>query len=124
MSKATYTKDEFIDKIISKTKSNVIQITEDKLENILIKNTKYLDSKSVWITPFSLLLTLILSLLTSNFKDFIGIPKETWQSLFYIGTVLIGIWFFVSLSIVYKHRKKSTIEYLLSQITKTNQDVD
>jgi hypothetical protein len=34
MSKATYTKDEFIDKIISNTKSNVIQITEDKLENI------------------------------------------------------------------------------------------
>ena len=106
MTKATYSTPASDDKFVSQkrtnTKSDLIEITEDKLENILIKNSKYVDLKSKWLTPLSLLFTLVLSWFTTEFKDFIGIPKYTWQALFIIAIISCLVWlFYVVTKIIY-----------------------
>lgn len=126
MAKATYSTPASDDKFVSQkrtnTKSDLIEITEDKLENILIKNSKYVDLKSKWLTPFSLLFTLVLSLFTTEFKDFISISKYTWQALFIIGIISCSVWLFYVVARIYFYWDKSSIDYLLGQIKNIKDD--
>jgi len=126
MTKATYSTPASDDKFVSQkrtnTKSDLIEITEDKLENILIKNSKYVDLKSKWLTPLSLLFTLVLSWFTTEFKDFIGIPKYTWQALFIIAIISCLVWLFYVVTKIIYYWDKSSIDCLLGQIKNIKED--
>ncbi|MBK6953342.1 MAG: hypothetical protein IPH24_15245 [Crocinitomicaceae bacterium] len=122
MAKTTYTdpEDKFVDKKRSNTKSDLIEITEDKLENILIKNQKYLDLKTSWLNPLSLFLTMLLAKLTADFKDFFEIPKNTWEAIFIIGIILSFIWLVWTIIRIVTYWSKSSLDYLLGIIKNTH----
>lgn len=122
MASTTYTtsEDKFVDKKRTNTKSDLIEITEDKLENILLKNHKFLDIRKSWINPLSLFLTLLLSQLTADYKEFIGVSKYTWEALFVGGSILALIWFLWTLFRIYTYWDKSSLDYLLKIIKNTH----
>jgi hypothetical protein len=82
--------------VSSTTHLNVAQAfivtTEDKVRLCLHTHTEGLAARAGWIAPVSLLITIILTLVTSDFHDSFGFPKETWRAVFLLACALVGIW--------------------------------
>lgn len=108
--------EKFIDKKRTNTKSDLIEITHDKLEIILLKHLEFVSIKNSWISPISVFITILLTNLTATFKKFIGIEKEVWEALFIIGLVGSFLWLVFALSIIYIHRKEANIDYVINKI--------
>lgn len=106
----------FVNQKRNNTKSDLIEITEDKLENILLKHLHKSQTINNWVTPMTLFLTILIVLLTSNFKDFIGIQKEEWKALFLITLIVSFIWFCITVFKALSCAKTTTIKYLIDQI--------
>lgn len=58
-----------IDATISITETNLIKITEDKLKLVLYEHIEKLRKSKEWLAALSFSVTILLVLLTSNFKD-------------------------------------------------------
>ena len=108
--------DRFINQVCSNTKTDFIEITEDKLENILIKFLRDFKDASGWITAFSIFLTLLVAILTADFKAFLSIPKEIWCAIFYISLIVSFIWFVRLVIKAFTKREKIKIDYLIKKI--------
>lgn len=106
----------FVDKRMSNVKSDLIEITHDKLENILLKHLKNLDIRKSWITPASIFLTVLIARLTSTFNDSLGIPKNVWDAFFLIIMMVSGIWLLWKIIEICNCWKKSSVEYLINTI--------
>jgi hypothetical protein len=112
----------FINKVCSNTKSDLIEITEDKLENILSRFIANLKKAQMWLTPLSLFVSILLVVLTAEFnKNFIGISKDIWTAIFYILLISSFTWLIWSIIYSCKFSKKTRIEYIIGKI-KNNQD--
>ena len=92
----------------------VIVTTEDKLRLCLQNAIDRLDAKWKWWTPLATLLTLVLALTTTEFKDQFTIPAATWQAIFLILTGASLIWAVVA--IWRAIRVKISIESIVSEI--------
>ena len=106
----------FINQVCSNTKTDFIEITEDKLENILIKFLRDFKNASGWITPFSIFITIFIANLTAEFKDFLSIPKDIWCAIFYLSLGLSFVWLIIKAISAINNRKKVKIEYLINKI--------
>lgn len=92
----------------------VIVTTEDKLRLCLQNAIDRLDAKRKWWTPAALLVTLVLALTTTEFKDQFAIPAATWQAIFLILAGGSLIWAFVA---IWKaSRVKVSVESIVSEI--------
>ncbi|GLR77211.1 hypothetical protein [Aliivibrio sifiae] len=67
-------------------KSDLIEITEDKLENILLKHLDKMSLKTAWIAPASILVTIATVKTTATFNDSFGIKAPVWEAL----TIMVG----------------------------------
>jgi hypothetical protein len=101
---------------MSNVKSDLIEITHDKLENILLKHLKNLDIRNSWITPASIFLTVLIVRLTSTFNDALGIPKDVWNAFFLILMIGSAIWLIWRIVEIISCWKKSSVEYLINSI--------
>lgn len=113
-------------KFISQSHENVqtelITITKDKLENILLKYLSNLNLRILWITPFSLFISFLIALLTSDFRKFCGLEKEVWFALFIILCIGSGITtLYFGIKAIIKH-KDTSIESLLNVISSSEVD--
>jgi hypothetical protein len=106
----------FVSDVCSNTQSDLIYITEDKLENILLKHINNLNKSNGWITPTTLFITILIVLITSDFKDTLGLEKYVWNALFIIGLIISIIWLIISIIKAGKSIKRATIEFLISEI--------
>ncbi|GEM_PF-3931108 len=70
----------------------IIVSTEDKISLSLIRHLRRIGEKRSWITPLSLLLTIVITFLTTEFKTWIFV-KETWQAVFLIAGGIFFLWF-------------------------------
>jgi hypothetical protein len=114
--KAIFTTDEdskFIDKRRSNTKSDLIEITEDKLENILLKHLEKLTNKKSWQAPLSAFASILLADLTSNFTKKFGIEGSTWEALFLLLSIASAGWLVCALLNVIALKGKGTISELV-----------
>lgn len=115
--KTPQTGNRFVNNICSNTKTDFIEITEDKLENILMKYITILKKTKNWITPFSIFLTILITILTADFKkEFLGIDQFIWSAIFYISLFISGLWLIADLYNLLKYNKKSKIECLIKTI--------
>ncbi len=55
-----------------------IRINEDTLRVCLSNHLKRLEKKSRWTTPYAIFATIVITLITSDFHDFI-VSGDTWQ---------------------------------------------
>lgn len=72
-----------INKYFSNTKSNVIEITEDKARNILNNHFNKMEKSKDWVGALALSITLLLSLITADFTHWL-FSADTWEAIFVI----------------------------------------
>ncbi len=94
----------------------VILTTEDKLRLVLLEHQSMLSSKKEWISGATLSLSLLSSLLLTNFKDGLGLSADTWRAAYGLFFMMALFWFINSLYKLFKNRKRMSVDYLLKEI--------
>lgn len=94
----------------------IIITTSDKIELVLIKTKEILTSKRDWWTPLGLLLAFITTFCTAEFKDFLGLTKDTWKALFIFLTLAALIWLIVSIIKLMKYWGEGDLKSIINQI--------
>lgn len=117
---ATYISDgeqKFVDKRYSNLKSDIVEITHDKLENVLLKFYQKHLLRTIWFNPLSLLVGVALTLTTADFKtNALGIEGTTWKAIFIIALISSLIWLVVSLIRLAANWNETSLDYLISKI--------
>ena len=109
----------YIDKRISNVKSDLIEITHDKLENILLKHLQHLKYRKEWVAPLSIFITLLITIITVTFNDLILKP-EVWKALFIFFMIGALFWLLNSIYNLCRYWNSATIESLIDQIKAVN----
>lgn len=91
---------------------DVITTTEDKVRLCLSEHLKKMEKKKSWVTPLGILLALIATLITTNFKD-VGLAAPTWQAIFIIAAILSSVWLIFS---VIEASRSEKIEDIISEL--------
>ncbi len=97
--------------VTANVEENYIFTTEDKVK---ILYTEYNDAKKHTGevgTSFSTFLTLLITLLTCEFKSFNFIDSATLHAVFIVATIITGIWFVFSGIRWIRNKKKLSFEY-------------
>ncbi|AYO37655.1 hypothetical protein EBA31_10270 [Serratia sp. P2ACOL2] len=102
-----------VEKISENLSTHIITTNEDKLRNILDRYERNISGKGKAVTYFSVAMTLLVSLLTSDFKEFLLIPAVVWKGLFILGLIVSVI---TSLIIKYKEKTPS-VNDLINEIS-------
>lgn len=117
---ATYTataEDKFVDKRYANLRSDLIEITHDKLENVLLKFYERHTLRSSWFNPLSLLVGVALTLTTADFKaQALGLDGATWRAIFVIALLASIVWLSVNLIRLAKCWKETSLEFLINKI--------
>jgi len=119
---STKEESKFIDQRRTNVKSDLIEITGDKLENILLRHLHCLGSRKSWVTPLSILVTVLLAELSASFGDKFGIKGSVWEALFLLITIGSAIWFVVSIIRLCIHWEKSSLSNLMAVIKNTKEE--
>lgn len=112
----------FVDKHRSNVKSDLIEITEDKLENILIKHIERMELRKRWLLPLGFLVSASLTLTSATFRDALGLEAAFWHAIFVIVSFASGIWLLADLIHLARCWSKTTIGYLISLIKNAQSD--
>lgn len=117
---ATYTTggdEKYIDKRYANVKSDLVEITHDKLENVLLKFYRKHLLRTAWFNPLSLGIGVALTLSTAEFKtNALGLEAAVWKALFIVFLVGAVIWLAVTLVNLARHWNETSLEYLISRI--------
>ena len=103
-----------VNKTISNVSINLIQITEDKLMNILNEHVRKIKKSNDWIGAVMSSLSLLGILSTSSFKDSFGLTKYTLQAFFILIFVISIIYAFHTIYNCIKN--KSNVTDIISDI--------
>ena len=106
----------FVNAYRENIKSDLIQITGDKLENILLKHLHKIGIRQSWTTPLSIFLTVFIAKLTTTFNKTLGIDAPVWEALFLLAMGISFIWLIISLIHIYSCRKESSLPDLMAII--------
>jgi len=112
----------FIAERRSNVKSDLMEITEDKLENILLKHLKKMGVRKGWIAPLGLFISVILANISATFDQKFGVPASTWEAVFILAAIGSGIWLVASLLAMWLNWKESKIDFLICQIKNSEQE--
>lgn len=69
----------------------ILTISESKLKLCLKDNIENLGSRSAWQAPAGVGLTILITIITSDFQDWF-FSKYTWQALFVMAGTLSFVW--------------------------------
>lgn len=92
-------------KTVNNTGSDKIVITRDKLYYKLSKHYGKLGHRYDWVGATALTITLIITLLTSNFKPILGIDSNTLKGFFIMFTICSVIYTIHTITLAVKSRK-------------------
>ena len=106
----------FVDQRRTNVKSDLIEITEDKLENILLKQLKRMGLRKTWITPLGFVVTIMLANLSATFGDKFGINGYVWEAVFLLGAFGSVIWLVVSIIMIIIFWKEGSLNFLIAKI--------
>jgi Flp pilus assembly protein TadB len=60
----------------------IITVSADKVRLALNEYLERVESRTAWVAPLGVFVTLLATLLTTRFEDAAGLSKEVWQALF------------------------------------------
>lgn len=98
-------------------RSTIICVTEDKLELLLKEFCSDVEKKREFVTPLSLILTIIATLTTATFKDTRLMSASVAQALFIIVLVICFGWFIKSFISSVKSSKKTDIKTVIDKVS-------
>jgi hypothetical protein len=87
----------------------VIVTTEDKIRLCLSSHLNRMEKKKSWVAPLGILLTIIISLFTSDFTDKLLFKAATWQSVFIISAVISFIWLIIAIKDAFQSERPDDI---------------
>jgi hypothetical protein len=93
--------------------SPFLHIHEDTLRSILHRHLANGTSLISWTTPAAAALTLLLSLLTANYRTVFSLPSEFWRASF---TILLIITLVSAVVMFLRRRKRPTAEEIIDDI--------
>jgi len=96
----------------------VILITEDKVRLCLNENFHRAARSKQWATVSGMILTLLLTLTTAQFRDFGGLSSQEWRGVMIAALVLSIAWFAVT---VRWAAKSPTIETIVEELKEGSQ---
>jgi len=102
--------------------TDLILISEDKVEIILMKNKKALSSAHSWVTPTSLFLSFLATLITADFKTTLGLTGENWKVVFIILLIASFVWLVFAAFSFIKYKGKTSTEYMIAQMNKDKEN--
>ena len=102
-----------INNTISDISVNVITITEDRMENILIKHVSKIRKSKDYIGAAALVISLLIVLVTSEFKDK-WLDAGTWRGLFIF--LFIASIFYLLYTLVNLKRHNSSVDEIMYDI--------
>jgi hypothetical protein len=93
----------------------IVEVFEEKLKNELNEFSKFVQSKYLFITFFSLALSLLSTFISSDFKDISIIKSNYWETIY---IVLIVIFFLGSIisAAYYGGKKKYSVPQLIERL--------
>ncbi|MGV6480549.1 hypothetical protein ACT2VT_004670 [Pantoea agglomerans] len=108
-----------VERISENLSTHIIKTNEDKLRNILENYERKIAKKGKFVTCLSVAMTLLISLLTSDFKDFITVPAIVWRGLFILGFIASVI---TALFMMFRQKTPSVNDLIneISGIKKSN----
>jgi hypothetical protein len=112
----------FIDKRRTNVKSDLIEITEDKLENILLKHLHKIGIRKSWIIPLSIFVNVLLTQLSASFGDKFGVSGTVWEAIFVLITLSTGVWFVISIIRIISNWKEISISALIAIIKNAKEE--
>jgi hypothetical protein len=74
----------------------LLTITEDRLRLVLNQHLRNMEARFSWIAPLGILISIIVTLATTDFKEFVLDPP-TWRAIFILSGILTGTWLIRSL---------------------------
>jgi hypothetical protein len=98
--------------IYENTEQIVLSVTEDKLLLCLQEHERRNEHKNGWVAPAGMLITILIALVTSSFRDFI-VSGAVWHALFLLATVVCFAWLVRALL---RARQLSTIAEVVLQL--------
>jgi len=96
--------------------TDLILISEDKVEIILMKHKKAVNGISSWLAPLSLALSFGATLLTADFKDVLYLTGEKWQLVFTILLIISILWLLVSIVQAIMYAGKTSVKYIIKMM--------
>lgn len=106
----------------SEVKSNlgeiIIVTTEDKIKLCLVEFLGKVASKREWLSPLGIFLTIILTFITADFKDWL-VSKDTWRAIFIIAAVINFLWLIKTLKNIFI---SCTVEDIMYKIKESSLD--
>jgi hypothetical protein len=114
------TKYESVDtgKVYNNTTQNLIRITEDKLEKILMNYISNVRKKGDWKAPLGILISIVLALISTQFQDALFLEAAVWKAIFIVSLFLSIGWF--AYKVYYCLRIDSSLKTLMDKIKNVN----
>src|ERR1019366_2704997 len=82
----------FIVNTVSNLNKTEIRVTEDKVRIVLMEHFGSVENKKAWIAPAGILITIVATFSTADFKVAIGMDKAAWQAIFFLVGVISFLW--------------------------------
>lgn len=81
-----------LEKVHNNTKQETIYITVDRAKLVLKDHSQMLSNRKGWIAPLGIGASLLLALVSTNFKDTFGVSSSVWEALFIFCFASSVIW--------------------------------
>ena len=94
----------------------VITITTDKLKISLLENQEIIGKRNDWVAPLGILMSIVTTLLVSDFSHDALLGKENWKAIYIIMTPVSGVWFCKACFCAFQNRNKGSVDYLINTI--------
>ena len=94
---------------------DMVVITEDKLRLRLIEHRDCLADKKEWLTPLSLFLALVTTLVAADFHDFV-LKAPVWTAVYSLGSLASFVWLCVAGWKAWSNRNLGSLDMLVRRI--------
>jgi hypothetical protein len=98
---------------------DVIIVTEDRMRLKIDRYLKRVVGSWFWLTPLSILVAIVLSLITATFHDWI-FKAEIWNAIFLVAAVILAVWTLVA--ICNAIRSRTCVDDLLNELKKATRE--
>lgn len=101
-----------------------IVTTKDKVELALNDQQYYLKTRRDWITPATLFISVLATLVAADFKNFGGLSSDFWKAIYVLLLCSSFIWLIYTSIIAIKHINKGGTNYFIQTLTKKDNIID
>ena len=101
----------------------IVVVPEDRLRLCLMEHRDCLSGRRDWLTPLSLLVALITTLVAADFNKTLVFAPNVWEAMYVIASLLSGIWLIRALYRSWSVRNAISLDSLVVRIKSRSLDM-